>query len=108
MLIEMGQLSPGDITISRLRHILTNALGGTKEHVDVDVDLVRLEHGDRLLLCTDGLTDGVDDDTIAATLALALSSSDVCHRLLQLALDGGGRDNITAIVATFEFLARLE
>jgi protein phosphatase len=105
MLIEMGQLSPSDVTISHLRHILTNALGGSKEHVDVDVDLVRLEHGDRLLLCTDGLTDRVDDETITATLALALPSSDVSHRLLQLALDGGGRDNITAIVATFEFPA---
>src|SRR4030095_3124338 len=90
MLIEMGQLSPSDVTISHLRHILTNALGGSKEHVDVDVDLVRLEHGDRLLLCTDGLTDRVDDETITATLALALPSSDVSHRLLQLALDGGG------------------
>jgi len=103
MLIEMGQLSPDDVTISHLGHILTNALGGTKEHVDVDVDLVRLEHGDRLLLCTDGLTDRVDDETITATLALTLPSSDTSHRLLQLALDGGGRDNITAIVATFEF-----
>ena len=62
---------------------------------------MRLEDGDRLLLCTDGLTDCVDDDTIAATLAAARVSSDACQRLLQLALDGGGRDNITAVVATF-------
>ena len=103
MLIEIGQLSPGDATISRMRHILTNALGGSTEQVAVDVDLVRLKHGDRLLLCSDGLTDCVDDETIAATLGSALPSRDVSQRLLQLALDGGGRDNITAIVAAFEF-----
>jgi protein phosphatase len=83
--------------------MLVNALGGSAEHVEVDVDLLRLEDGDRLLLCTDGLTDCVDDDTISAALAGVQPSSDVCQRLLQLALDGGGRDNITAIVATFEF-----
>ena len=49
--------------------MLTNALGGSTGHVDVDVDLVRLEHGDRVLLCSDGLSDLVDDETIARTLA---------------------------------------
>jgi len=46
-------------------------------------------------------TDGVDDTALAATLGGALPSSETCQRLAQLALDGGGRDNITAIVATF-------
>ena len=108
LLVDAGQLSASDATISSLRHILVNALGGNAEHVEVDVDLLHLENGDRLLLCTDGLTDCVDDDSISATLAGGLPSSDVCHRLLQLALDGGGRDNITAIVATFEFSAHGE
>ena len=103
MLVDAGQLSASDATTSRLRHMLVNVLGGTAEHVEVDVDLLRLEDGDRLLLCTDGLTDCVTDDTIAATLAGSLPSSDVCQRLLELALEGGGRDNITAIVATFGF-----
>ena len=67
------------------------------------MDLLRMENGDCLLLCSDGLTDCVDDTTIAATLGLALPSSETCQRLLQLALDAGGRDNITAIVATFRF-----
>lgn len=104
-LVDAGQLSASDATISRFRHMLVNALGGSAEHVEVDVDLLRLEDGDRLLLCTDGLTDCVDDDSISAALAGVQPSSDVCQRLLQLALDGGGRDNITAIVATFEFRA---
>jgi PPM family protein phosphatase len=105
MMVDAGQLSPDEAAVSGVRHILTNVLGGTLEQVDVDVDLIRLENGDRLLLCSDGLTDCVDDDTIAATLTGAASSSEACDRLVQLALDGGGRDNITVIVASFEFPA---
>ena len=102
LLVDAGQLSPRDVALSGVRHILTNALGGSTKHVHVDVDLLRLEDGDRLLLCSDGLTDGVDDDTIAATLGTALPSSEICQRFLQLALDHGGRDNITVVVAVFE------
>ena len=80
-------------------HILTNAIGGSTEKVDVDVDLLRLEDGDRVLLCSDGLTDLVDDDEIADTLAAMKSSKDACAELMRQALDGGGRDNITVIVA---------
>jgi PPM family protein phosphatase len=107
MLVDAGQLSPGDDTLSGFRHVLINALGGSARQVEVDVDLLRLEDGDRLLLCSDGLTDGVDDDTIAATLGGELPSSEVCQRLLQRALDSGGRDNITVIAATFGFPARV-
>ena len=103
MLVDAGQLSASDATTSRFRHMLVNVLGGTAEDVEVDVEVLRLENGDRLLLCTDGLTDCVTDDTIAATLAGSLPSKAVCERLLELALEGGGRDNITAIVATFGF-----
>jgi PPM family protein phosphatase len=103
MLVDCGRLKAGDIPSSRVRHVLTNALGGTREHVDVDVDLLRLEDGDRLLLCSDGLTDLVDDDTIAQTLADAVPSADVCAQLVQLALDRGGRDNVTVIVAGYTF-----
>jgi protein phosphatase len=105
MMVDAGQLSPDEVAVSGVRHILTNVLGGTLEQVDVDVDLLRLEDGDRLLLCSDGLTDAVDDDTIGTTLAVAGSSSEACDRLVQLALDGGGRDNITVVVAFFQFPA---
>jgi protein phosphatase len=103
MLVDAGQLSPDDVTRSGLRHILTNALGGSGTEVHVDVDLLHLEDGDRLMLCSDGLTDCVDDDTIAATLDAKTQADQMCQRLLQLALDGGGRDNITVIVASFGF-----
>ena len=103
MLVDWGKLKASDVPSSHVRHVLTNALGGSKEHVDVDVDLLPLEDGDRLLLCSDGLTDLVDDDTIAQTLADAASSADACVQLVQLALDRGGRDNVTVIVAAYTF-----
>jgi PPM family protein phosphatase len=101
MLVDCGKLAACDVAESRVRHILTNALGGSSSTVDVDVDLLRLENGDRVLLCSDGLTDLVDDDTITTALAEAPSAKDACDRLLQLALDRGGRDNITVIVAGY-------
>jgi protein phosphatase len=103
MLVDTGQLSPEDVAGSGLRHILTNALGGSAKQVYVDVDLLHLEDGDRLMLCSDGLTDCVDDDTIAATLASGTHAQDACEQLVQLALAGGGRDNVTVIVAMFGF-----
>jgi protein phosphatase len=103
MMVDAGYFSPDDVAISDMRHMLTNVLGGSVDDVEVDIDLLGLEDGDRLLLCSDGLTDCVDDETIGATLQHALSSREACDRLVQLALDGGGRDNVTTIVASFEF-----
>jgi len=103
MMVDAGHSSPDDAALSGVRHILTNVLGGAVDEVDVDVDLLGLEDADRLLLCSDGLTDGVDNDTIGATLQRALSSREACERLVQLALDCGGHDNVTVIVASFEF-----
>jgi len=102
LLVERGHLAPADAAYSRHRHVLTNALGGSCEDVQVDTDRLELEDGDRLLLCSDGLTDLVDDGTIADILRQSAGSSDTCERLVQLALDNGGRDNVTVIVAAYQ------
>ena len=101
MLVDVGELAPGDVADSRHRHVLTNALGGSCVDVHVDTDQMQLEDGDRLLLCSDGLTDLVDDVAITRILLEATKSSDACERLVQQALDSGGRDNITVIVAAY-------
>ena len=67
----------------------------------MDIDRLQLEDGDRLLLCSDGLTDLVDDGTMTRILMEATRSSDACERLVQRALDCGGRDNVTVIVAAY-------
>jgi serine/threonine protein phosphatase PrpC len=101
LLVDVGQLAPGDVASSPHRHLLTNALGGTITDVHVDTDRLRLEDSDRVLLCSDGLTDLVDDATITSILQGTTTSKDACARLVQQALDGGGHDNVTVIVAGY-------
>ena len=102
LLVDLGRLASTDQADPRHRHILTNALGGSDRDVKVDIDLMKLEDGDRVLLCSDGLTEMVDDKTIAGLLADAPGSHQACDVLMQRALDNGGRDNITVIVAGYQ------
>ena len=101
LLVDTGQIALRDVAGSGLGHVLTNALGGSVDDVIVDVDLLRLQDGDRLLLCSDGLTDHLDDESIAATMLAARTSSEACARLTEGALERGGRDNVTLIVAAY-------
>jgi protein phosphatase len=101
LLVNLGQLAPADIAASRHRHVLVNALGGAGGEVRVDTDRCRLEDGDRVLLCSDGLTDMVDDVAITGILLEATGSGEACERLVKRALDAGGRDNVTVIVAGY-------
>jgi serine/threonine protein phosphatase PrpC len=105
LLVDIGELAPDHVASSQHRHVLTNALGGSTEEVHVDTDRVRLEDEDRVLLCSDGLTDLVDDETIMRLLREASGSKEACDRLVQEALDRGGRDNVTVIVAAFRLPA---
>ena len=59
----------------------------------------RLWDGDRVLICTDGLTDQVDDDQIAEILTPYRNLDEQCQALIDLALEAGGRDNVTAVMA---------
>jgi PPM family protein phosphatase len=102
LLVDIGELAPDEAASSRHRHVLTNALGGTSEDVQVDTDRVRLQNGDRVMLCSDGLSDLVDDETITRILLETTESRAACERLVQQALDNGGRDNVTVIVAAYE------
>ena len=87
---------------SGYQHLLTNCLGGTKDKVKVEIHQLRMLDGDRLLLCSDGLTDMVSDETIAKTLDELPVAQESCDRLIQLALDNGGRDNVTVVIAGIE------
>ncbi len=96
-LIDAGAKSD---EVRRFGNILMNSLGASREDVDVDVVHVELQPGDRLLLCTDGLSDMVDADSISSTL----KTNEVgvaCGKLVDLALAAGGKDNITVVVCGF-------
>jgi protein phosphatase len=100
---ERGFLRPDEVPRSRLRHVLTQTLGGGASTVKPDLQQHQLQDGDCLLLCTDGLTDMVDDETIAAVLASNEPSAHICQRLVDLALERGGKDNVTVVVARYDF-----
>ena len=86
----------------RFRHILTNCFGGDARDVQTDVYQLRLQGGDSLLLCTDGLSDLIDDGDLAKALELEATAQDACDRLLRLALGRGGKDNITVVLGRFQ------
>ena len=93
---------PDEARRHRLRHVVTNVLGGGHLGVRVDVHRADLAGGDAVLLCTDGLTDMLDEAHIAAELAAADDAEAACERLVAAANDAGGRDNVTAVVARFD------
>lgn len=94
--VALGQLDPDEASSHPQRHMLTRTLGLTR-FVDVDAIEVPLEAGDRLLLCSDGLTEMVSDDGIAEVLAEG-PVEDVAWNLVDLANQKGGTDNVTVIV----------
>ncbi len=79
------------------RNVLTQALG-TRGPVSPDTTTHVVDHGDRFLLCTDGLTSMLGDAEIGRTLGRARDVDDACARLVTCALEAGGRDNVTAVV----------
>jgi protein phosphatase len=100
-MVSLGALSPEQARRHPHRHIVTNVLGGEQSGVRIDVQRAHLQAGDVLLLCTDGLTDMLDDAHIASVLAEEPDPEAACRRLVARANEAGGRDNITAVVARF-------
>ena len=98
-MIDAGLAAPESYATMPRRHVLTNYVGGGR--VAVDVEHHRLADGDRLLLCTDGLTDLVSEVEIAALLEAHPRPDDACRALVDRALDCGGRDNITVVLASY-------
>jgi serine/threonine protein phosphatase PrpC len=100
-LIDAGIAGPDDPSTRAMQHVLTAALGATGERSDPQVQRLHLRDGDQLLLCTDGLTEMVTDNDIASVLTDADSSEATCQSLIDLALAGGGNDNITVVLARY-------
>jgi protein phosphatase len=94
--VSQGRLSADDAAAHPQRHMLTRTLGLTPE-IEIDETTIDLEEGDRLLLCSDGVTEMVSDDRIAEILGEG-SPEEAVWGLVETANDEGGVDNITAIV----------
>jgi PPM family protein phosphatase len=98
---EAVRPTPVAVESDDLRHILTDTIGGSNANPEVEISRHRLVHGDCVLLCTDGLSDLVSDDGIAEVLTLRRSLDEQCTRLIDLALDRGGTDNVTVVLAQY-------
>jgi protein phosphatase len=107
-LADTGVIAPDAVATHPLRNVLTSVLGTSEGPMQVDLHGRRLADGDQLLLCTDGLTDMIPEPRIAEILgAASASAADTCGRLVDAALDAGGRDNITVIVARYTGLSAI-
>lgn len=80
-------------------HVLTRCLGYDSHNSRPDVHFLRLQPGDQLLICTDGLSDMVNDTQIAECLDDSKDAQSACDGLITLALEAGGKDNVTAVLA---------
>jgi protein phosphatase len=100
-LVDAGMITREEAATHRLRHVLTNAVGGKAKTIGVDAQRLGIADGDHLLLCTDGLTEVVEDDEIADVLGRGKAPEVVCRSLVDLALDRGGPDNVTVVTARF-------
>ncbi len=100
-LADAGEIKQQDVRKHMRRNTLTNYLGGHSGKVKADVRWLRLENGDRVLLCSDGLSDMVEDAGIAACLVENPEPDVAAIALTQMALRNGGRDNITVVVAQY-------
>lgn len=96
-LVELGQISPEAAAVHPQRNVLYRAVG-QGDQLEIDLHLLDVPGGARLLLCSDGLWGMLTDSIIQTILATAPSPQDACQELIAAANEAGGRDNITAIV----------
>ncbi len=98
---KAGQVREDELATHRLRHVLTNYVGNPNGGIHAEIHRMLLADGDRLLLCSDGLSDVVEHGRIEREIRNASSAASACDALVEAALEAGGRDNITVVVAEY-------
>jgi PPM family protein phosphatase len=96
-LVDDGQISEAQAAVHPQRHVLTRALG-VEPTIEVDIIELAPKHGDRYLLCSDGLPREVSDDQIAAVLSRFSNPAEAARELVAVANLRGGSDNITVVL----------
>ncbi len=102
-LIDTGQIKPEEARTYEHRNVIYKMIGD-RPKIDPDVQRVSLTSGDRLLLCSDGLSGYVDDAAIHQIVTSSASPQDACQRLIDAANRAGGPDNITAVLVQIDAL----
>lgn len=96
-LVRIGEITPEQARNHPYRNIITRALG-TDDYVAVDAQDIPVEENDVYLLCSDGLSNYLEEDELLQAVQNQPSDA-LCDHLVQIALDRGGRDNITVVAA---------
>jgi protein phosphatase len=100
-LVKMGAITKDEAHLHARKNVITRAIGANANN-EPDCFSVPVERGDRVLLCSDGLYDEVDDDTILAIINRASDMAMCAEELVALANDNGGNDNISVICVDLE------
>jgi PPM family protein phosphatase len=97
-LVERGLILPDEAAHHPRRNVVTRVLGGGAFDVDPDLAWLPVSPGDRILVCSDGLTDALPDARIEAELKAAEDPQEAADRLVAAALAADAQDNVTVIV----------
>lgn len=100
-MMAAGEITAEEAETHPRRNILTRALG-VEPTVEVDLERIVPEPGDRILLCSDGLTREIHDDQVAATLRRLKNPDEAAKELVARAKQSGGHDNITVVIVDVE------
>jgi len=95
-----GHLDPQVLAAHPMRHVLTNVLGA-REQADIHIAERTLSDGETILLCTDGVHGAVDEDMLTTLLAGGGEVDAVARAVVDAAISGGTRDNVTALVVRY-------
>ena len=101
-LVEAGTIAPEDAATHRYRNVLYRYLGSKEGGTGAEAKEITPESGDRFFLCSDGVTDGIGDDVIQKLLAEQNDPQQAAEAIVQAALDGGSKDNVTCVVVHVE------
>jgi serine/threonine protein phosphatase PrpC len=101
-MVRNGTIREDEARRHPLRHVITNVIGGNDPGVKVEAHIAEIGAGDRLVLCSDGLTEMLKHDAIKAVLDADTDPERAARTLVAQANDAGGRDNITVVVVRFD------
>ncbi len=97
-LVDAGTISQEDAATHRYRNVLYRYLGTKEGGTGTEPTIVTPQSGDRYLICSDGVTDGVDDPDLKSLLESTEDPQEACESIIKAAEEGGSKDNITCIV----------
>lgn len=96
-LVDIGRITEEQARTHPRRHVVTRALG-TGDDAEADVWLMPVEEGDRILLCSDGLSGEITDEGICTVLSTVHDPQEACDELIAATLRSGARDNVTVVI----------